>query len=51
MHARYSPKRTRLVIVCAVIWLAIMLGLTLSDYQTRRPRMSRLVPPAALYRG
>ncbi|PYT98560.1 MAG: oxidase [Acidobacteria bacterium] len=51
MHARYSPKRTQLVIVCAVFWLAIMLGLTLSDYQTRRPSMSRLVPPAALCRG
>lgn len=35
MHARYSPKRTQLVIVCAIFWLAIMLALTLSDYQTR----------------
>jgi cytochrome c oxidase subunit 4 len=35
MHARYSPKRTQLVIVCAVFWLAIMLALTLSDYTTR----------------
>jgi cytochrome c oxidase subunit 4 len=35
MHARYSPKRTQLVIVCAVFWLAIMLALTLSDYSTR----------------
>jgi cytochrome c oxidase subunit 4 len=35
MHARYSPKRTQLVIVCAVFWLAIMLALTLSDYVTR----------------
>jgi len=32
MHARYSPKRTQLVIVCSIFWLAIMLGLTLSDY-------------------
>jgi cytochrome c oxidase subunit 4 len=35
MHARYSPKRTQLVIVCSVFWLAIMLALTLSDYATR----------------
>ena len=37
MHARYSPKRTQLVIVCAVFWLAIMLALTMSDYSTRQP--------------
>ena len=35
MHARYSPKRTHLVILCAVFWLAIMLALTLTDYQSR----------------
>jgi len=35
MHARYSPKRTQLVIVCSVFWLAIMLALTLADYDTR----------------
>ena len=49
MHARYSPKRTQLVIVCAIFWLAIMLALTLSDYQTRQPRMSRRAPPTAVY--
>ena len=51
MHARYSPKRTQLVIVCAIFWLAIMLTLTLSDYQTRqtRIRMGRLIPPAVIY--
>ena len=48
MHARYSPKRTQLVIVCAVFWLAIMLSLTLSDYQTRQPRRG-LIPPAAIF--
>jgi cytochrome c oxidase subunit 4 len=37
MHARYSPKRTQLVIICAVFWLAIMLALTMSDYVTRQP--------------
>jgi len=45
MHARYSPKRTQLVIVCSVFWLAIMLALTLSDYQTRERTVSRLSPP------
>jgi cytochrome c oxidase subunit 4 len=38
MHARYSPKRTQLVIVCSVFWLAIMLALTLTDYTTRLVR-------------
>ena len=47
MHARYSSKRTQLVIVCAVFWLAIMLSLTLSDYNTRTPRYSRLAPSAS----
>ena len=51
MHARYSPKRTQLVIVCAIFWLAIMLTLTLADYQTRQPRLSSFVPPAALTRA
>lgn len=51
MHARYSPKRTQLVIVCAIFWLAIMLTLTLADYQTRQPRirMGRVISPAAVY--
>jgi cytochrome c oxidase subunit IV len=49
MHARYSPKRTQLVIICAVFWLAIMLALTLSDYVTRahdmaaRPQISGML--------
>lgn len=46
MHARYSPKRTQLVIVCSVFWLAIMLALTLTDYTTRPPREGRLAPSA-----
>ena len=45
MHAKYSPKRTHLVIICAVFWLGIMLALTLSDYQTRHG-ISRLRGPA-----
>ena len=51
MHARYSPKRTQLVIVCSVFWLAIMLALTLTDYTTRshetQPGVSHLAHPAA----
>lgn len=35
MHLRYSPKRTQLIIICGVFWLAIMLFMTLSDYITR----------------
>jgi cytochrome c oxidase subunit 4 len=35
MHGKYSPKRTQLVIVCSVFWLAIMLFMTMSDYVTR----------------
>jgi cytochrome c oxidase subunit 4 len=46
MHARYSPRRTQLVIVCSIFWLAIMLALTLSDYRTRIPLESRATPPA-----
>ena len=50
MHARYSYKRTQLVIVCSVFWLAIMLALSLSDYQTRRTQ-SQFVPPAVSYQS
>lgn len=46
MHARYSPKRTQLVIVCSIFWLAIMLILTLADYRTRPLDQSRLAAPA-----
>ena len=50
MHARYSPKRTQLVIVCAVFWLAIMLSLTLADYNTRRHE-GRLASATTRYRA
>jgi cytochrome c oxidase subunit IV len=50
MHARYSPKRTQLVIVCAVFWLAIMLALTLADYDTR-PHEGRLASANTCYRA
>jgi len=53
MHARYSPKRTQLVIVCSVFWLAIMLALTLTDYTTRshetQPGVSHLARPGAAH--
>jgi cytochrome c oxidase subunit 4 len=55
MHARYSPKRTQLVIVCSVFWLAIMLALTLTDYDTRHndanPAQGRLATPAIYSRA
>jgi cytochrome c oxidase subunit IV len=35
MHAYYSSKRTKLIIIAGVFWLAIMLSLTLGDYATR----------------
>jgi cytochrome c oxidase subunit IV len=35
MHGKYSPKRTQLVIICSVFWLAIMLFMTMSDYISR----------------
>ncbi len=35
MHAKYSPKRTQLVIIASIFWLAVMLFMTMSDYITR----------------
>ena len=35
MHDKYSPKRTQLVIIASVFWLAIMLFMTMSDYVSR----------------
>jgi len=53
MHARYSSKRTQLVIVCSIFWLAIMLALTLADYDTRshdtQPGVSRLAEPVPFH--
>jgi len=49
MHARYSPKRTQLVVVCAVFWLAIMLFLTLSDYSTRTHEARLLLESASYF--
>ena len=41
MHGKYSPRRTKLVILAGFFWLAIMLGLTLQDYSTRHAEPSR----------
>lgn len=35
MHAKYSTRLTRLVVVSAFAWLVILIGFTLSDYMTR----------------
>ncbi len=35
MHAKDSPRMTGVVIAAAVLWLAILVGLTLADYSGR----------------
>ena len=35
MHAKYSPKRTQLVILAGVFWLGLLLFMTMGDYETR----------------
>jgi cytochrome c oxidase subunit IV len=35
MHAKYSPKRTKLVIIAGIFWLLILLFMTMSDYASR----------------
>ncbi len=35
MHAKYSPTRTKLIILAGIFWLALLLFMTLSDYITR----------------
>jgi cytochrome c oxidase subunit 4 len=35
MHVRYSTRLTWVVVLSGVFWLAILLGLTMSDYLTR----------------
>jgi cytochrome c oxidase subunit 4 len=36
MHVKYSPRLTKLVILAAFFWLALLLTFTLSDVLTRR---------------
>jgi cytochrome c oxidase subunit 4 len=35
MHTRYGPVAVRATVGAAILWLAIMLTLTMSDYLTR----------------
>jgi len=35
MHVRHSSKLTKLVVSGGFIWLAILIGLTMSDFATR----------------
>jgi cytochrome c oxidase subunit IV len=35
MHVRYSTRLTALTALAGVFWLAILIGITLSDYLTR----------------
>jgi len=48
MHGKYSPRRTQLVIISGFFWLAIMLGLTLTDYSARQHEPSRSANPPAI---
>jgi cytochrome c oxidase subunit 4 len=35
MHVRYSPRIISLVILAGLLWLALLIALTLTDYLTR----------------
>jgi len=35
MHLKYSPRLTWLTVGAAFLWLAMLLGITLSDYASR----------------
>jgi cytochrome c oxidase subunit 4 len=35
MHAKYVPRRTKLVILAGIFWLGLLLFMTLSDYVSR----------------
>jgi cytochrome c oxidase subunit 4 len=37
MHVLYSPRRTRLVVLTGLFWLALLIVLTMGDYLTRSP--------------
>ncbi len=36
MHVKYSPRLTQTVIAGGLLWLAILIALTFSDFATRR---------------
>jgi len=41
MHVKYTSERlTRVVIISALFWLLILLGLSLTDYFIRRPGLA-----------
>ena len=35
MHLKYSEKLTWVVMIAALVWLVVLLGITLSDYLSR----------------
>src|ERR1051325_335746 len=35
MHVRHSSQLTRVVLIGALLWLLILIGFTLADFQTR----------------
>lgn len=35
MHVRYSSRMTKITVVAGFLWLAIMIGITLTDYLSR----------------
>lgn len=35
MHVRYSSRMSKITVVAGFIWLAIMIGITLTDYLSR----------------
>ncbi len=37
MHLKYSHRLMAVVLVASLLWLGIMIGLTLTDYQSRDP--------------
>jgi cytochrome c oxidase subunit IV len=47
MHVAHSSRLTKLTVVASFFWLAILLGLTLSDYLSRPASNAfRAAPPA-----
>jgi cytochrome c oxidase subunit 4 len=36
MHLMYSPKILRVVLIAGFFWLALLIGLTLTDYHSRQ---------------
>ncbi len=45
MHVKYAGKLTQMIVVCAILWVAIMFALTLIDYLSRSSDIvPRVVP-------